>query len=95
MQKHNGLNDRHGVCGTHTRGSRLSVSVALKSNIEGITMSGRAPSGAADNTELCFGAHGIAWLHLTVKASAELMINPTSWKNTMATATLFIMVVAR
>jgi hypothetical protein len=97
VQKHNGLNDRHGVCGTHTRGSKLSVSVALKSNIEGITMSGRAPSGAADNklSELCFGAHGITWLHLTVKASAKVMINikPTSWQNTIATASLFIMVV--
>lgn len=79
MQKHNGLNDRHGVCGTHTRGSRLSVSVALKSNIEGITMSGRAPSGAADNKlSVLFEAKCITRLHGTVKASAKGMIKTNS-----------------
>lgn len=62
MQKHNGRNSKQSVCGTHTRGSSSEDDVASKpSKTDGMTMSERAPRGAAfmgvngDSKLLVFG----------------------------------------
>jgi hypothetical protein len=60
----------------------LASSVTLKSKIDGMTMSGSAPSGAA-HRPLCFEFH-ILWLGWN--AAAKDAIDTCSRKDTTATA---------
>ena len=94
MQKHSGLNERHGVCGTQTLGSALSESVALKSNIDA-TDPGDAQSttGVLGNT--ADSQAGIVYLNFTNAQTSVLEAQTYNYDiqqidGTGAVQTLFI-----